>query len=92
MVCFRPALGYSPNPVTRLLVVPVLVTLIAGAALAEETVRRIEVDAGVHLPVLTRAPTLVTFVEAKYPAEAEKLGLTAAVKLMITIGADGLVS
>ena len=42
--------------------------------------------------MLTKAPTLVTFIEAQYPAEAEKKGLTASVKLMITIGADGLVS
>lgn len=58
----------------------------------EETVRRQEVDAGVHVPVLTKAPELVTFVEAQYPDEARKKGLTASVKLMITIGTDGQVS
>ena len=70
----------------------VLVALLSGNAFAEETVRYKEVDAGVHIPVLTKAPTLVTFVEADYPLEAEKKGLAASVKLMITIGADGLVS
>lgn len=71
-----------------------VVTLL-NSALAhafEETVRRQEVDAGVHVPVLTRAPELITFVEAQYPDEARKKGLTASVKLMITIGVDGKVS
>jgi TonB family protein len=58
----------------------------------EETGKYTEVDAGVHIPVLTKAPTLVTFVEAAYPQEAEKKGLTAAVKLLVTIGADGKVA
>ncbi len=93
MVCFRPTLRYSSNPVSRFHLFWVLVGLVATPSFAfEETVRRQEVDAGVHLPVLTRAPTLVTFIEAQYPAEAEKSGRTAQVKLMITIGADGLVS
>src|SRR4051812_27224869 len=77
----------SPNPV-----VLAVAFLFSAHAFAEETVRRTEVDAGVHIPVLTKAPTLVTFVEAKYPEEAQKQGLAASVKLMITIGADGLVS
>lgn len=58
----------------------------------EETSRYKEVDAGVHVPVLTKAPTLVTFVEAQYPADAEKKGLTASVKLVVTIAADGTVA
>jgi TonB family protein len=89
MDCFRPTPRASLNSVSRFL----LLTLVSLPAFAfEETVRRQEVDAGVHIPVLTKAPTLVTFVEAQYPAEAEKKGLAASVKLMITIGADGLVS
>ena len=93
MVCFPVALGYSPISVSRARVVVVLFALLAGEALAfEETVRREEVDAGIHIPVLTKAPTLVTFVEAEYPPEAVKSGLAASVKLMITIGVDGLVS
>lgn len=93
MVCFRPTLSYSPNPVNRFHLFWVLAGLVSAPAFAfEETVRRQEVDAGVHLPVLTRAPTLVTFIEAKYPPEAEKSGRTAQVKLMITIGVDGRVS
>lgn len=71
----------------------VLVGLLSPAAFGfEETTRYKEIDAGVHVPVLTKAPELVTFVEARYPAEAEKKGLTASVKLLITIGADGKVA
>src|SRR4051812_36174695 len=51
-----------------------------------------EVDAGVHTPVLTKAPTLTRFVEAAYPAQAQAEGLTGAVKLQVTIGADGKVA
>ena len=75
----------------RSFAVCVLLLLVARPVLAEETVRRQEIDAGIHLPVLTRAPNLVTFVEAQYPAEAERKGLVAAVKLMITIGTSGKV-
>ncbi len=57
----------------------------------EETSRYKEIDAGVHIPVLTKAPTLVTFVEATYPEDAEKQGVTARVRLAVTIGTDGLV-
>lgn len=93
MVCFQRSLGYSPIFVRGMSVVVVWIALFSGPALAfEETVRRQEVDAGVHIPVLTKAPTLVNFVEATYPPEAARAGLTASVKLMITIGADGLVS
>lgn len=86
------SLRHSPNPVSRALAAAFLFGLVSTPAFAEETVRRIEVDAGVHIPVLTKAPTLVTFVEAQYPAEAQQKGLAASVKLMITIGADGLVA
>ncbi len=57
----------------------------------EETVRRTEVDAGVHVPVLTRAPELKNFVVAEYPVEAARSGLEAQVKLQIVIAADGSV-
>lgn len=93
MVCFRPTVGYSAIQVSRALVVTLLFSLLSGPAFAfEETVRRQEIDAGIHIPVLTKAPTLVTFIQAQYPAEAEKQGLAASVKLMITIGVDGLVA
>ena len=75
-----------------LLVAASFVLLATPARAFEDTGKYTEVDAGVHIPVLTKAPTLVTFVEAQYPAEAEKQGLAASVKLMITIGADGLVA
>jgi TonB family protein len=41
--------------------------------------------------VLTKAPSLKRFVEAPYPAEAEKAGLAGAVLMEIDIGADGKV-
>jgi TonB family protein len=64
----------------------------SGLSLAEEPARRVEVDAGVHIPVLTRAPSLLQFVEARYPEEAMRAGLTADVHLLITVGADGSVA
>jgi TonB family protein len=58
---------------------------------AYENARRTLVDAGVHVPVLTKAPTLVTLESAKYPESAQKQGLTANVRLLVTIAADGTV-
>ncbi|MFO0596049.1 MAG: TonB family protein [Myxococcaceae bacterium] len=84
-------LRLTPRLLTAL-AVPLIAVSALPAYAFEETSRYTEVDAGVHVPVLTKAPTLVTFVEAQYPAEAQKKGLTASVKLMITIGADGKVS
>ncbi len=93
MVWFRLTPGYFRAHVSRVGFVALLGALVAAPAFAfEETVRRQLVDAGIHVPVLTRAPALLTFVEAQYPADAQKRGLAASVKLMITIGADGLVS
>jgi TonB family protein len=70
----------------------VLVWIIAAPALAfEEVVRRQEVDAGVHVPVLTKAPVLLEFVPAQYPAEAQQQSLTAVVKMIVTVAADGTV-
>lgn len=75
----------------RSLVLLLVLVVAARANAFEETSRYKEVDAGVHIPVLTKAPTLLEFVEAAYPAEAEAQGLTASVRLAVTIGADGLV-
>ena len=61
-------------------------------ARAEETVRRQLVDAGVHVPVLTKEPALLQGVEAEYPPEAERAGLEAVVVLTVTLGADGSVT
>lgn len=81
---------------SRVLSLGVLVTAVllgtAVPARAEEVVRRQEVDAGMHIPVLTKAPELTRFVDAVYPEEAKRKGLTAAVRMMITIGADGAVA
>lgn len=51
-----------------------------------------EVDAGVHVPVLTKAPELLHFVPAQYPADAADAGVSAAVKMNVTISADGTVA
>jgi TonB family protein len=61
-------------------------------ARGEETVRRQMVDAGVHVPVLTRQPAVLEAVEAEYPPEAQSAGLEAVVVLTITLGADGSVT
>lgn len=53
---------------------------------------RREVDAGVHQPQLTKAPTLTRFVEADYPADALARGEAAEVALLIDIDETGKVS
>ncbi|HZA14346.1 MAG TPA: TonB family protein, partial [Myxococcaceae bacterium] len=45
-----------------------------------------------HQPVLTKAPEVVQFVEATYPPGALAEGITASVRLRITIAADGSVA
>jgi TonB family protein len=61
-------------------------------AQAYEGARREEVDAGVHTPVLTKAPELIRFVEAVYPTEAAQAGKTASVEMLVTIDEKGAVS
>ncbi|HYO53962.1 TonB family protein [Archangium sp.] len=61
-------------------------------AQAYDGARREEVDAGVHTPVLTKAPELVQFVEAVYPPEAAAAGKTASVEMLVTIDEKGQVS
>jgi len=58
---------------------------------AYEGAKVVEVDAGVHVPVLTKAPELLELVDADYPPDALAQGLTASVRMQITIGADGSV-
>ncbi len=70
----------------------VLAVCLTNPAQAYEGATRQEIDGGVHVPTLTKPPELVTFVEAKYPEDAQKQGLTAAVRMMVTIGADGAVA
>ncbi|RJS24065.1 energy transducer TonB [Corallococcus sp. H22C18031201] len=43
-------------------------------------------------PQLTKAPSLLQSVEAQYPAEARAQGLTADVRLLVTIAEDGTVA
>ncbi|MBI3181561.1 MAG: TonB family protein [Myxococcales bacterium] len=64
----------------------------APAHAFEETVRREEVDAGVHVPVLTRAPELLGDARAEYPKDAFDAGLQAEVGLRLTIDETGQVS
>lgn len=68
------------------------VTLVAVPAVAYEGASRKEIDGGVHVPVLTKPPALLQFVQAEYPPAAAALGKTARVKLLVTIGADGMVT
>jgi TonB family protein len=64
--------------------------LLAAPAFAQmEGAHRQLVDAGVHVPVLTKAPKLLEFVQADYPPEAAKTGLGADVRLIVTIDKDG---
>ena len=49
-------------------------------------------DVGAPVPVMTRPPELIQFAEAEYPAEARAAGLSASVRLHVTIDADGQVS
>src|SRR4051812_24953402 len=90
-VAFRgaPAVRNGPAVVHR----PLVLLLVAAApAFAQmEGAHRQLVDAGVHVPVLTRPPTLLQFVQADYPPEAAKQGLSADVRLIITIDKDGTV-
>src|SRR4051812_48609584 len=74
--------------------VVVFLALAPAVALAQgyEGAHRQVEDAGVHVPVLTKAPELLQFVAAEYPKEAEAAGLTGAVKMTVTIAADGSVA
>src|SRR4051812_16136847 len=61
-------------------------------AQAYDGARREEVDAGVHTPVLTKAPELVHFEEAVVPPGAAAAGKTASVEMLVTIDEKGQVS
>jgi TonB family protein len=87
---FQPRERVSPALVARWLLILVVFSTTAWGF--EEATRRTEVDGGVHVPVLTKAPALKTFVEAEYPAEAQAKGLQASVRLSVTVGADGSVT
>lgn len=71
--------------------VPLALLLVGPNAFGYENARRTEQDGGVHVPVLTKAPTLVKLESAKYPEAAEQAGLSANVRLLVTIAADGTV-
>ncbi|MHB1846464.1 MAG: TonB family protein [Deltaproteobacteria bacterium] len=62
---------------------------LGGLAAAQESLPKAEIS---HVPQLTRAPTLVKFISAVYPKEAEAKGLTGDVGLEIDIGPDGKVT
>jgi TonB family protein len=74
----------------------VLVVGLARGALAEgayggATERREVVDAG-HVPVLTKAPALLSRVEPIFPEEARAQQLAGDVTMQVDIGADGRVA
>ena len=48
-------------------------------------------EEGERAPQVTKAPKLITFVEAEYPPDKKAAGVTAEVLLQIEIGADGKV-
>ncbi|WP_224366221.1 TonB family protein [Hyalangium versicolor] len=70
-------------------------SLLTGApALAQEQTspQKPAAEAPKPAPQLTKAPVLMKPVDAKYPPEAAAQGLTADVKMIITIAEDGTVS
>jgi len=71
---------------------PLLALLLASAASAYDPVRRSVQDAGVHVPKLTKPPALLEFVQADYPPQGAAAGVGAAVRLRVTIAADGSVA
>ncbi len=81
-----------PRPTFVACAALLLCSLWGPVALAYDSVRREETDAGVHVPVLTKAPELLQFVQAPYPAEAQAQGLEAQVRLLVTISETGAVS
>ena len=52
-----------------------LLVLSTAAHSYEGKSQRQEIDGGVHVPQLTRAPTLQNFVQAEYPPEAKAAGI-----------------
>src|SRR5689334_21495596 len=82
----------SNRSVLWLLLAVVSLSSVPAWAQAYEGARREEVDAGVHTPVLTKAPELIQTVEAVYPSEAAAAGKTASVEIIVTIDEKGQVS
>jgi TonB family protein len=68
-----------------------LLLLAAGRSPAQETQTVPHPAPTPRVPQLTKAPALLKFVEARYPAEAEAQGLSGDVGLEVQIGADGQV-
>jgi TonB family protein len=63
----------------------------AARGQAYEGARREQADAGVHQPVMTKPPQLLEEAQAEYPPQAQAEGLSGAVKMLLTIEADGSV-
>ena len=84
-----------PNPMRQFAAAAAILSLLTLPALAagyEGKVERVEKPPEKKPPVLTRAPELLKFVEADYPEEAVKEGLTGDVGMIIDIAADGTVA
>ncbi len=76
----------------RRLALTALLGLARPAAAYEGAVDRRPFSEPAKAPALTRAPELKTFVEATYPEEALKEGLTGEVGLLVDIADDGSVA
>lgn len=67
----------------------VILAFASNAKAFEEAVRRTEVDGGIHVPVVTKAPSLLSSVKAVYPSEALDAGVQGSVGLQVLIEVDG---
>ncbi len=63
--------------------------LLTAPAAAQEAAAPPATEAAAPAPQLTKAPELLHFVQAEYPAEAAAQGLTASVRFLVTIAEDG---
>jgi TonB family protein len=81
----------SPNRNARSALVTATL-LLAAPAFAQQAQAAQAAEAAQAQPTMTKPPELIQQVEATYPPEALAAGLTASVRLIITIDADGSVS
>lgn len=70
---------------------PLVILLLSSTALAQEEPPPESTETEQHAPVVTKAPKLLQFVEAEYPADKRAANVEAEVLLNIEIGADGKV-
>ncbi len=91
-------MSFRPAPLARIALVAALFAALAPPVLAQEGARRLtaEEEAANTPPpqqmVLTKAPELVTYVEAIYPEQAKAEQKEAEVIVILTLSAEGAVS